>query len=136
VLVAGGGCGKGVSEKTIAYASLDEVRELQGEDESDPRTLLLIDPRPLRRYAEGHIPGAMTLQLPEVPAYGGRDPRLQGHDHLIVYGEDPASPTARAMTKRLLAIGYEGVRLFAGGMEAWIEADLPVETSEMPAPED
>jgi rhodanese-related sulfurtransferase len=133
--MAFGGCGGGVSEKTITYVSLDEVRELQAEDESDPRTLLLIDPRPARRYAEGHLPGAMTLQLPEVPAYGGRDRRLQGHDHLIVYGEDAASPTARAMTKRLLAIGYEGVRLYPGGMEEWVEADLPVETSPMPEAE-
>ena len=133
--LAAAGCGKGVSEKTIEFVGLDEVRELQIEDESEPRTLLLIDPRPLRRYAEGHIPGALTLQLPEAPIYGGRDARLQGHSHLIVYGENPGSPTARAMTKRLLAIGYEGVRMYPGGMEEWGEADLPIETSPMPGEE-
>jgi len=115
---------------------MDEVRELQARDETEPLTLLLIDPRPLRRYCEGHIPGAMTLQLPEVPTFGGRDGRLQGHSHLIVYGENPASPTARAMTKRLLAIGYTGVRLFPGGIESWIAADLPIETSPLPPSEE
>lgn len=131
-----GGCGKGVSEATIQYVGLDEVRELQTADQSAPSTLLLIDPRPLRRYAEGHLPGALTLQLNEAPSYGGRDSRLAGHSHLIVYGENPASPTARAMTKRLLAIGYSGVRMFPGGIEAWLAADLPVETSPMPPSEE
>lgn len=121
-----------MSEATIAFVGLDEVRELQGKDATEPRTLLLIDPRPSRRYAEAHLPGAASIQLPETPALGGRDPRIQGHSHVIVYGDNPASPTARAMTKRLLAIGYTGVRMFAGGLEAWRAADLPVETSPLP----
>ena len=131
-----GGCGQGISDKTIAFSTLDEVRELQAQDAADPRTLVLIDPRPLRRYAEGHIPGALSLQLSETPTYGGRDARLMGHANLIVYGENPASPTARAMTKRLLAIGYTGVRMFRGGIEEWIRADLPIEQSELPVDED
>lgn len=131
-----GGCSKGISDKTIAFSTLDEVRELQAADAAEPRTLVLIDPRPLRRYAEGHIPGALSVQLSETPTYGGRDARLVGHANLIVYGENPASPTARAMTKRLLAIGYTGVRMYRGGIEEWIRADLPVERSELPVDED
>lgn len=127
------GCGKGISEATIAFIPQAEVRELQAKDESEPRTLILIDPRPIRKYAAGHIPGAASIQLSDLPSFGGRDPRLAGHSHLIVYGENPGSPTARAMTKRLLALGYTGVRMYPGGIEEWAQADLPVETSELPA---
>lgn len=127
-----GGCGKGVNEGTIKYAGIDEVRELQAKTAAEPRTMLLIDPRSPRRYAEGHIPGAVSVQLPEVQTFGGRDARLSGYSNLIVYGENPASPTARAMTKRLLGVGYETVRLYPGGLEEWIRADYPVEQSAMP----
>lgn len=124
-----GGCSKGVSESTIAFVTLDQVRELQARATVDPRALLLIDPRPDRHFAEGHIPGAVSVQLPEVPSFGGRDPRIAAHSNIIVYGENPASPTARAMTKRLLSIGYSGVRMFSGGLAAWRAADLPIATS-------
>lgn len=127
-----GGCGKGVSESTIEFAGLDEVRELQAANTESPRTLLLIDPRAPRRYATGHIPGAVSVQLPEIREFGGKDARLTGYEHTIVYGENPASPTARAMTKRLLMAGYSGVRLFPGGLDEWMSADLPVEESPMP----
>ncbi len=127
-----GGCGKGVSEATIEFVGIDEVRELQSQQGSEPRTILLIDPRSPRRFAEGHIPGAVSVQLPEVATFGGRDARLSGYANLVVYGENPASPTARAMTKRLLGVGYETVRLYPGGLEEWVRADYPVETSELP----
>jgi len=127
------GCGQGVSEKTIEFVTLDQVRELQAKQASEPRTVLLIDPRSPRRYAQAHIPGALSVQLPEIQQYGGRDARLTGYSNLVVYGENPASPTARAMTKRLLGIGYETVRLYPGGIEEWIAADLPTEQSEPPA---
>lgn len=127
------GCGKGVSEATIEFVSIDQVRELQVEQAAEPRTMLLIDPRSPRKYAAAHIPGALSVQLPEIQQFGGRDARLNGYANLVVYGENPASPTARAMTKRLLAIGYETVRLYAGGIEEWMDADMPVEQSELPA---
>ncbi|GIW74061.1 MAG: hypothetical protein KatS3mg103_0583 [Phycisphaerales bacterium] len=46
----------------------------------------------------------------------------------MVYAEGPGSVTSRAMTKRLLVLGYDQARLFAGGLVEWADAGFPIET--------
>lgn len=89
-------------------------------DRGEADALLLIDPRSERRFAEAHIPGARNIRLPQVDPARDRDPGIERFRAIVVYGDDPASASARAMTKRLLAAGYRGVRLYAGGIKEWI----------------
>ena len=84
-----------------------------------PLAVGIIDQRPAARFAAGHLPGAMNINLPAVPTDAKPDRKLKQFEVLVVYGEDPSSASAKAMTKRLISIGYSDVRFMAGGLEEW-----------------
>lgn len=122
------GCGVTTSDKDIKGISLAEVKAITDAPAADRRELL-IDPRPKVDYAAGHIPGAVWVNLPDVSAIPGQtDPALARYSRLVVYGDDPGSSTAKAMTKKLMAVGYSDVKMFVGGLAEWKRAGFPVET--------
>lgn len=114
-------CGKSTTDKDIVSISATEVLALRDRLKESPKAVELIDPRPAARFEEGHIPGARNLNLPAVPPDAKPDRPLKDFDVLVVYGENPASPSARAMTKRLISVGYYDVRFMAGGLDEWRE---------------
>lgn len=120
------GCERHTTDKDLRIVRLAEVRAAINRNESKPRHALLIDARTPARYEESHIPGARRMDLPRLET-GGGDPALTPYALLVVYGQNPADYVARAMAKRLLQLGYRGVRLFAGGYEEWARAGNPVE---------
>ena len=129
--VAGGlvGCNREVTDKDIRLVSIAEVRQWQRITERGDRSpMLLVDPRGERLYNAGHITGAENLRLEMVDAEDDRDARIEKRDHIVVYGDNPGSAVARAMTKRLIAAGYGRgkVRLFAGGLDEWRRNGLPI----------
>lgn len=114
------GCERKTRDTDIKIISLAEMKHLLDQEAAGSRgEIVLIDPRPPRAFQEGHIPGARNVQLPQVDIRASRDPSIERHRHIVVYGEDPGSAVARGMTKRMLAVGYRGVRLYAGGMREW-----------------
>ena len=123
------GCTNDPSDKDIKNISLNEVRSLREGKDAD-RTMF-VDPRAPEDFAAGHIPGARNYMInSERSRTGdGLNPVFHGYKHLIVYGDDPSSGPAIAMTKRLMIAGADGVRLFRGGLIEWTRAGLPVETS-------
>jgi rhodanese-related sulfurtransferase len=123
-------CTRTVSEVDLQKAeiSLAEVRAVVDSAPRDRRDLL-IDPRPVEDYEKGRIPGARRLDLSAVSGIDGQtDPHLKRYRSLIVYGNDPATASARAMAKKLMATGYARVRYFVGGLGEWTRAGYPVET--------
>lgn len=124
------GCTRTVSEVDLQKAeiSLAEVKAVVDAAARDRRDLL-IDPRPIEDYEKGRIPGARRLELGAVSGINGQtDPALERYRSLIVYGNDPATASARAMAKKLMATGYARVRYFVGGLGEWTRAGYPVET--------
>ena len=109
---------------------------LERRDGEDPEYAILIDPRAPKFFAAGHLPGAVNLRLPDVREDDDKDAGLEKYDRLIVYGDNPGTPVAQAMFKRLLAVGYGGVRFYAQGLEEWTRSGGRVETSELPAVEE
>ena len=134
------GCEKGISEKDINESviyTLADVREaIIARNGEDPEYAILIDPRAPKYFAAGHLPGAANLRLPDVREDDPQDPELARHDRLIVYGANPGSAVGRAMFKRLLAVGYSGVRFYAGGLDEWMLSGGEIETSELPPAEE
>jgi rhodanese-related sulfurtransferase len=122
------GCSKSISDRDIQPISLAEVRALTQAERAG--SVLLIDPRSPAAYARGHIPGARNMRLETVSDQEGIDPALERYSALVVYGEDPGTGTGRAMTKRLMTIGYKNVRLFFGGMNEWSRAGLEVRSGD------
>lgn len=125
-----GGCEPAVSDRDVVLISLPEVRELLArQDAGDDRAVLLIDPRAPKYFDAGHLPGAINLRLHQAREDAPRDPALAGRSRLVVYGRNPGSAVAKAMFKRMLAIGYSGLRFYPGGVEEWVERGYELEAS-------
>jgi rhodanese-related sulfurtransferase len=72
------------------------------------------------------IPGSRRVPVDQV----GREvaqTKLPRHAEIVVYCSGPACPQSRAAAEKLTQLGYEGVWLFEGGLEAWKAAGLPLE---------
>ena len=112
-----------VSDRDVTSLSMTDANELvKGKDGFfgiGNRKAILVDPRMLSDYIDGHIPGAVNLPLGSEIEKG--DSRLKNANVLIVYGDDYESPLAKAMAKRLLAAGYDDVRTLQGGLKIWKE---------------
>lgn len=124
-----GGCG--IDDTKIESVSLGELSTAMANRDKDSKALLLVDARAPQDFATGHLPGAKNILLSDLPEQRGRDKRLEVFDRIIVYGKDPASPTARGLVKRMLALDYDDVKLYPGGIEEWTGSGR---TLEMPEP--
>lgn len=130
-----GACSSGdISDDDIALMTLAELVRLQQADASNDTVLMLIDPRSPTAFASGHIPGATNLRISDLDNRYGLDPDINRHDNLVVYGDDPASPAAKGMTKRLMVHGYKRkkIKMFAGGLGAWARAGKPIDRDDPP----
>ncbi len=127
-----GGCGDKVSDKDVdeAIVSVSQARAIL---QDKPGAAKAVDSRSPAEYADGHIPGAVNLDLATVSdRKDAIDPALARYKTLVVYGEDPGSGSARAMAKRLMRSGAKDVRLLGGGFLEWKGAGLRVEQSARP----
>ncbi len=106
-----------------------------------------------RRYGEGHIPGAVFLDLerdlsgPVRPGQTGRHPLpspdqlierfraagLDNDDEVVLYDDGPGAFAARAWWLLAWLGKREGVFLLDGGYAAWRAAELPVTDEPSPA---
>lgn len=137
------------------FITAKELHELQIADKS----LVVLDVRHLvgqarmrDQYETGHIPGAIYVEMrdelagPASPGRGGRNPlpkpetlqanlRLWGisaNSSVVIYS-GLGQPAAGRAWWVLTWAGIRGVRMLAGGYEAWVEAGLPV-SKETPIP--
>lgn len=128
------GCSTGTSDKNIREVTVPRLRrlvenaggvaELKRQAEagvSEQDVLLLIDPRVREEFERAHLPGASNMSLLSINPGRSLDPSIARYETIVVYGMDPAAPSARAMTKRLMIAGYSEVYLLAGGMRAWLD---------------
>lgn len=60
------------------------------------------------------------MQLEEIRSEYGRRPAYEKYENIVVYGDDPGSPIARAMAKRLIASNYDNVFILEGGIMEWV----------------
>lgn len=76
-------------------------------------------------FAAGHIGAARNIPLGSLEGASN----LPGNKKLPVVVVCAAGVRAARGAQTLRAKGYENVQVLAGGMRAWREANLPVETS-------
>lgn len=102
----------------LAPLPIDEVRRhLAG-------GALLIDARPVRSYAAGHVPGVLANPLrPQFATWLGW---LAPDDRPLIFVLDQDQDRAE-LVRQALKVGYERLAgELAGGMAAWSAAGLPV----------
>ena len=104
---------------------LAEVRELARAG------AVLIDARDDTLYAEGHLPGAISLPLGEVEArLPGFRHKIDGGKILITYCNGYGCPDSFDLGVLLIKEGYRDVRVFEGGLPEWRDAGLSLEKKE------
>jgi thiosulfate/3-mercaptopyruvate sulfurtransferase len=102
-------------------------------------------PPGLDRYREGHLPGAqfsdLDRDLAGPPGTGGRHPLpdagtfqtamrragISDDRPVVAYDENDSTAAARAWWL-LRYFGHQQVQVLDGGYQAWLAADLPIET--------
>lgn len=80
----------------------------------------LIDVREPDEYATAHIAGSLLIPLGSVPTSLEKIPR----DIPLVVHCKAGGRSARAVTF-LMENGFTQIRNLTGGMDAWLDADLP-----------
>ncbi len=114
------------AKATIKECSIRDVNDCMNEN------TVLIDIRELAEYQRGHIPGAMIiprglLEFEIIPALErrGTEGSVAECDIVLYCGTGGRSALA---AKSLDAMGFRDVKSMDGGIVAWAEAKLPLET--------
>jgi rhodanese-related sulfurtransferase len=115
VLVGLGGCGAPAktSDKDLQTLDYTQVRDMLAGTKS--RTVL-VDVRSPAKYRQGHIPGSMNVPVQEIVE---QDPRFAEVDNIIVYASGWTDYLSSAAAKKMVALGYQNVHDFRGGLEMW-----------------
>jgi rhodanese-related sulfurtransferase len=108
-----------VDKNQVSVAEVRRLMDVQKRKNRDD-VILLVDPRPPSEFEKAHIPGARNILLTHVKPKDPIDPSIDRFKNIIVYGNDPGSASARAMTKRLMSNGYSHVAFFASGLYQWL----------------
>jgi 3-mercaptopyruvate sulfurtransferase SseA len=87
-----------------------------------------VDPRSLDAYRKGHIPGAVHLPFADVA--DDHEFLLEDVNVIVVYGDDYNDVKAKAMSKRLIELGYKDVRTLTGGLRQWTSQGHEIETGD------
>lgn len=85
----------------------------------------LLDVRPPEEYASGHIPGALSIPLPELARQLSSLPKRR---EVVAYCRGPYCVLAVEAVKALRAKGFKAVRLEDGVLD-WAAQGLPLERS-------
>ncbi|UYV13380.1 MAG: rhodanese-like domain-containing protein [Phycisphaera sp.] len=126
------GCDTGITDADIDNITLTELRLLwlEQQEKTNEPLVLLIDPRRRGAFEGSRLPGAVHVTLPDLALESEIDPSVNAYDRIVVYAEGPGALSGRAMTKRLLVLGYDQTRLFGGGVVEWADAGFPIESGE------
>jgi hydroxyacylglutathione hydrolase len=90
---------------------------------------VVIDARPIAAFAAGHIPGALSIELR--PVFGSWLGWLTDPDQQVVFVLDDDQDEAD-LVRQSLTIGHDELAgRLAGGMDAWVRADRPVQSTEL-----
>jgi rhodanese-related sulfurtransferase len=112
-----------------AYLGSDEPAEPVSRDEllrrAEAGEALVIDVRPAAEYAAGHIPGAVSIPLGELPA---RLDELPDGSEIVAYCRGAYCVLARDAVRLLRAAG-RAARPLGDGMLEWRLDGLPVEAA-------
>jgi rhodanese-related sulfurtransferase len=101
---------------------------------------LIVDVREPAEYKSSHVPRAINiprglLELRADPASPVADAALTADRSARILVYCTKGPGARSLlaAQTLSSMGYERVEVLGGGLNAWVEAGLPVEGEGQPA---
>ncbi len=91
-------------------------------------TITAVDALPEPYYTEQHLPGALNLVADDVDTLAAQ--LLPDENAAIVtYCSNTSCQNSSQVAAKLERLGYTNVRKYADGIQDWVEAGLPTETS-------
>ena len=119
----------GVEAARTAYLGDDQPQGVGREEllaRAQAGEVVVLDVRPAEEYAAGHIPGALSIPVEQLP---DRIDELPAGTEVVAYCRGAYCVLAHDAVRLLNAQGRRAVRLSEGMLE-WRLADLPVATGE------
>ena len=102
----------------------DIVRHLEAKE-----PMVLVEALPDKYYRQGHLPGAVHLPHDQVRELAAA--RLPDRAaFIVVYCANTPCQNSRIAAQMLESLGYANVAEYAEGKQDWVDAGLPLETSE------
>lgn len=110
------------------HAALEQIdRESLQQKIEEGGEFVLVDALSPMSFARSHLPGAINLTPDWVDGRARR--RIPDVDtEIVVYCENPDCDSSVVVANRLIELGYQDVRHYAGGKSDWIAAGLPLES--------
>lgn len=99
--------------------SVDEVAELIAR-----KSAMVVDVNPRRRWASGHLPGAVNLDPGE---FSGADLPADKQTTLVFYCSEPDSRSSRYAARKAAKLGHVNVFIMPAGIRGWLAARRPAE---------
>jgi rhodanese-related sulfurtransferase len=103
---------------------VEQIDMAEAKGHFDAGTAIFIDVRAGSAYAEGHIPGALTITNAELET---RLKDLQANAVIIAYGDSERPESGARGAQIFMEMGYPKVIALEGGFQAWRDAGNPVE---------
>jgi rhodanese-related sulfurtransferase len=124
--------GKAASKITKVVFNLPPGTEISLEELEAIRAgkapFVLVDARPAKQYATGHLPGSINIYPKELPDRLGELPADKGV-MVIFYCGGPTCPYTGQSIDIALKAGHTNVKGFQAGIPAWKKAGKPVTAS-------
>ncbi|MBK9675991.1 MAG: sulfurtransferase [Betaproteobacteria bacterium] len=86
---------------------------------------VLIDSRPLPRFQEGTIPGAINLPYPAFDKFVDRLPKDK-NQAILFFCQGPTCMMSPNSLRKAEALGYKNVKVYPGGVPEWLEKNVGV----------
>ncbi len=124
----------GLIHNPFLAVTLDEVIEFYQRSEYQTGDIVFVDARNDEHYEKGHIPGAIHIDRYNSDKYyqAAKD-ALELADVIVVYcggGECEDSIFLATEFAQERGVGYDKIRVFEGGMEAWEGDNLETESED------
>ena len=107
----------------ITLITRDELR-----DAIEAGSVTVVDALGESYWAQQHLPGAVYLVAEDVDTEAGRLLPDQAAA-IVTYCSNTACPNSGQVASKLEQLGYTNVRKYREGIQDWVEAGLPVESS-------
>ena len=94
----------------------------------DRGDVTVVDALPASYYAQQHLPGALNLFVDEARERAA-DVLPNKHVPIVTYCSNAACPNSEGVARALVSLGYTNVRKYPDGIQDWVEAGLPTEST-------
>ena len=89
------------------------------------KDLIILETLPKNYYEDGHIPGAINIDMPELEELY-KKLGIQENQTIVTYCTGKTCKNSHTVADRLTQKGFINVYCYVGGKQDWIEANLPL----------